>query len=778
MFKNYLLIAIRSFRRNKVYTLLNVLGLAIGIAVCILLFLWVQNEISYDRFNINKDRIYSVIQKGIWNNDEEYGNYTIPYILTPLMHEIYPEIEEHVRLRTLSSRMIQYEEKTFFEDILLTEPALFRIFSFDLIKGDIETALEDKYSIILTESIVKKYFGDEDPVGKVLRYSNRLDFTVTGVAADPPENSSVTFDMIASFKILGEERINSWSWESSGYIQLKEGTDVQGFSDKIENTIFENNPENKNTVRIQPLIMRHLYGPLDAPEALTFVLIFSAIGILVLLIGCINFMNLSTARSIKRAKEVGVRKVVGADKQELVRQFLIESVLLAFIALVIAILLSELFLPVFNQLANKDLTISITNFIFILSIILITILVGIVSGSYPALYLSRFQPDKVLKSSNASKTKNRFRTILVVFQFTISIALIISTVIVLNQMSYIRNKDLGFAKDHIISIPNNGELEESYSSFKDELLNNMDIYGVTYASTSPANVSNVNPATWEEKVDEERVLFNFYLVEHNFLEVFEMPLVAGTNFTKDLEEGNEIPYIVNESAVELMGLEDPIGKRFMMYNENNAGRIIGVVKDYHFQRLTSDIGPIMITTMNWWRGSVFIKINSENISGSLDLIEDTFNKFSPSYPYQFSFLDEEIDELYQDFYEMESIIKYFAILAILISCLGLFGLSSFTTEQRTKEIGIRKVLGSSVSNIVFLLTKGFTQWVILANFIAWPIAYFAMKRFLDMFAYKEEMSIWLFIISSLTALIIAILTVCYQTIKAANANPIESLKYE
>ncbi len=324
----------------------------------------------------------------------------------------------------------------------------------------------------------------------------------------------------------------------------------------------------------------------------------------------------------------------------------------------------------------------------------------------------------------------------------------------------------------------NAELNESFTAFKEELLKNPNLWGITNASTSPAYVGNVNPAIWEGKADDERVLFNFYLVEYEFLDVFKLELVNGENFRKKYVRGDEIPYIVNETAIKLMQLEDPIGKRFAMYNEHNEGVIIGVVKDYHFQTLTNEIGPIMITTLDWWRGEAFIKINPNNVTETLGFIEETFNKFAPSFPFEFSFLDEDIDELYHGFYEIGNIIKYFAVLAIFISCLGLFGLASFMTEQRTKEIGIRKVLGSSVTTIVMLLSKGFTKWVILANIVAWPIAYYAMKKFLEMFAYRAELNIWLFIISGLMALIIALITVGFQTIKAANSNPVDALKYE
>ena len=779
MFNNYLKIALRNFSRNKTFTFINILGLAIGMAVCIMLLLWVQNELSYDKFHENQDQIYNLIQVGIWNDGQTYGNRTIPYRLAPLMQEIYPEVKNHVRLRTLSGMMMQVDDKTFYEDnVLLTEPALFEMFSFKLVQGDLEVAFKDKHNLILTEDTAAKYFGDENPMGKVIRYDNQIDFTVTGIAENPPSNSTITFDMIVPFEIIGENRINGWSWESQGYIQLFENTDVEAFQQKIVNTIVDNREGSENLVRIQALSKVHLYNPLDDPESLIFVIIFAAIGIIVLLIACINFMNLSTARSAKRAKEVGIRKVVGADRRSLIRQFLSESILTAFLSLIIAFVLVELFLPAFNNLAHKQLDISFSNLTFIAGLVLITLLVGLISGSYPAFYLSHFIPSKVLKSGSGSKTKNRFRTILVVIQFTISIALIICTATVYNQLKYIQNKNLGFTKDFMVSIPMNTELDKSFAAFKEELQKNPNILGVTASSSSPANVGNVNSVEWEGKPDDELLLFNFFLVEKDFLDVFDLEIVAGDNFHKKYEKGEPVPYILNESAIELMQMEDPVGKRFLMYDERNAGEIIGVVKDYHFQSLTNDIGPIMITTLKWWWDSVFIKVNPQNVQVSLQYIEDNYKRFAPSFPYEFSFLDENIDQLYSQYYEMGAIIKYFSILAVFISCLGLFGLASFMTEQRTKEIGIRKVLGSSAAKIVFLLTQGFSKWVLLANLFAWPIAWYAMQKFLGIFAYHSGVNILLFFGSGLIALLISIITVGYQTLKAANSNPVKALKYE
>ncbi len=375
MFKNYLKIAFRSFVRHKSMSLINIIGLAVGMAVCILLLLWVQDEMSYDNFHQNGDNLYRAIQVGVWNDGETYGSSTIPYALTPVMQEDYPEIVDHVRLRTLSGRMMQVEDKTFFEDILLTEPSLFKMFSFEMLKGDPQVALKEIHSIILTEDTAHKYFGDKDPIGKVIRYDDRIDFTVTGIAANPPENSSIIFNMIIPFEILGEERITGWSWESSGFVQLQDGTDIASFSEKIVDTIVRHNPDNENTVLLQPLSRVHLYNPLGHPESLIFVLIFAAIGIIVLLIACINFMNLSTARSAKRAREVGIRKVVGADKKQLIEQFLSESILLAFISLIIAFVLVELFLPAFNQIADKELAVEPSNLTILFSVIGITLFV-------------------------------------------------------------------------------------------------------------------------------------------------------------------------------------------------------------------------------------------------------------------------------------------------------------------------------------------------------------------------------------------------------------------
>jgi len=759
--------------------LINIFGLAIGMAVCILLLLWVQDELSYDNFHQNGNNIYRAIQVGVWNDGETYGSSTIPYMLAPILNEDFPEIIDHVRLRTFNGAMMQVDDKTFYEDnVLLSEASLFDMFSFELLKGVPEIVLKEIHSIILTENTAHKYFGDQDPMGKVIRYNDSIDFTVTGIAANPPQNSSITFNMIIPFEILGEERITGWSWESSGYVQLQEGIDLTSFSDKIVDTIVRHHSDNKNTVLLQPLSRVHLYNPLGHPESLIFVLIFAAIGIIVLLIACINFMNLTTARSSKRAREVGIRKVVGADKKQLIGQFLSESILIAFISLIIAIVLVELFLPAFNQLSSKELSIKSSNIMFLLNLVGITLFVGIVSGSYPALYLSGFKPNKVLKSGNAPKNKNRFRTVLVVFQFTISIALIICTATVYNQLKFIQNMDLGYTKDYIVNVPMNAELSESFTEFKEELGKNTNILGVTNASTSPAYIGNVNPALWEGKADDESILFNFYLVEYEFLDIFELELVAGENFSKPYVSGDEIVYILNESALELMQMEDLIGKRFAMYSEQTEGTIIGVVKDYHFKTLTNEIGPIMITTLDWWRGDAFIKIKPDNVTETLGFIEETFDKFAPNFQFQYSFLDEDIDELYHEFYEMGNIIKYFAILSIFISCLGLFGLASFITEQRTKEIGIRKVLGSSVTAILMLLSKDFCKWILLGNFIAWPIAYYAMIKFLQIFAYKAGMNIRLFIFSGLLALIIALITVGYKTIRAANSNPVEALKYE
>jgi len=771
-------IALRLLQKNKSISIINIAGLSTGIAICLLLFLWINHEINYDKFHQNKTELFRVIQKGTWNDGNVYGNSIIPYMLTPVLQQEFPEVQDHVRLRTISNAMFQYGDKSFIEnEFLLTESSFFNMFSFDLLKGDKKSLLNDEYSIVLSESTARKFFGDEEPLGKVLKYDNESDFTVTGIVADPPDNSSISYSLIGRFSLLGENRINSWSWESQGYIQLKKGTNLAEFSKKISNIMKKYDPINENQVTLQNISRIHLYDDLDEPDQLIYVYIFASIALIILMLGCINFMNLSTARSTKRAKEIGIRKVAGAERKELVYQFLGESLLISYISTIMAIILAEIFLPVFNRISGSNLVISFTNPLTISVILGLATFVGIVSGSYPALVLSSGRPEAIIKGNNhLFSGRKGFRSVLTVFQFTISIALIISVLAVHAQLSYLRKKELGFSRDYIVSIPFNSQIYKTYTSLKNELLKNSNILGVSSSSASPASVGNVNEVTWEGKETDETILFNFLLVEHDFLQFFGLEITEGENFSKPYTEGDLIPYIVNESAVKLMNLKEPVGSKFSMYG--NDGIIIGIVKDFHFQSLTQKIGPLLISNLNWWKSSLYVKIKAENIPGTIEFIESKSKEFSPDFPFQYSFLDEEINEQYDRFKNIGQIISYFTFFAVFIACLGLFGLAAFMSEQRTKEIGIRKVFGSNISEIVFLMTKGFVRWVLIANVFAWPLAYFAMNKILRNFVYKINLGFEIFFISGLSALLLGFIVVSFQSLKTASSNPVDTLKHE
>ncbi len=775
MIRNFIKIAWRNITRQKGYTLINLIGLAIGIASCLLIVLWIQQEYSFNRFNKKIDRIYRVIQSGEMNG-QGYSSYTIPYSLVPVMMDENPEIETGVRVRNVGGLIFNYDGKVFTENnVLLTEPAFFDIFDYKFISGNPESSLEELHSVIITESTAKRYFGDEDPLGKAIKLNTASFYTVTAVMEDCPVNSREQFDIILPMKILGEQRLTSWSWESSGYVLLKENANLDLFKERILDTNVRHAPDNENPVTIQNLWISNFYNPDGSQGRLETILLFSGIAFVVLIIACINFMNLATAQAAARIREVGVRKVLGATKKELIGQFISESIIMSIIAAILAIMLAEIFLPVFNTMIGRELSFQYNNWLLMTSLATLALLVGLVSGSYPAFYLSSFNPSSVLKAGTKRGGSSRFRNILVIFQFTISIILIFSTLVIYRQMEYIKNKDLGFDRENVISLPVNRFIQEKYPILKETILKNPDVLGVTSSSSDPINVGNVNPALWEGKQDDERILFNFLLIEENFLEFFDIDIIAGRTFNKELESDRDA-YILNEAAIKVMEMDDPIGKSFTMYADE--GPIIGVTEDFNFQTLDREIGPLIISNKSWWRSDFYVKAAPGKSKEVITFLERTIKEVVPDSPFSFTFLDELLNDYYRDVYQMGKTIQYFAILAIFISCLGLFGLASYITERRTKEIGIRKVLGSSAKEILLLFSRGYVGWIAISTVIAWPIGYYVMRNFLANFQYKTEIDVLIFILSSASALIIAMITVSYKTIRAANANPVEALKYE
>lgn len=790
MLKNYLKIALRNLKRHKVFSFINIIGLAVGMACCLLILLWIQDEVSFDRFHEKKDEIHKVYSETHYTDGrQEVHTTTSFYPLARILKEESPDVVDAVRYNTEPNVLIKIGEKSFSNNLIaLADPSFFNLFTFPFIKGDPETALAEKFSVVITEDMSQKYFDAEDPIGKVLNVKNQLDLQVTGVIKNIPRNSSLQFDCVAPFILnFGPEESEPEHWGGnplSTFALLHENAQAKDVEQKITQTALSHRPSLKVKawmLHLQPLRRMHLYSP-QGGGPITALVLFSVIAFFVLIIACINFMNLATAKAATRANEVGLRKVVGAKKSDLVWQFFGESVLLSFIALIFAVIMTELILPVFNNMTEKVLSLSLSeNIMIILSLIGIALFTGILSGSYPALFLSSFQPINVLKGSQSSGPRSSlFRRALVVFQFSLSILLIIGTMIVYKQLNFIRNRDLGYEKEHLVFVHMPDALTQKYETLKNEFFQNSNIVNITRSVQSPDYIgSTVSALDWDEKNPDEKVLMNWDFVDFDYFETFQMEMAQGRSFSKEFATDASEGFIVNEEAAKLMGIESPVGKRLRVFSQE--GRIVGVVKNIHFKPLHHEIEPFVYGMNPSWVSMMrclFIRIAPENIAGTLGYIEGVFKKFSPDYPFQYQFFNERIDRSYRSELRMRKVISYSTVLAVFISCLGLFGLASFMAERKTKEIGIRKVLGASVSNIVIFLSKDFTKWVLVANIIAWPVAYYILHKWLQNYAYRTSIALWVFLLASGLAFIIALLTVGYQAVKAALTNPVDALRYE
>jgi putative ABC transport system permease protein len=785
MLKNYFKITLRNLRKQKAYTFINLTGLAVGIACVILILMWVQDELSFEKFQENRNELYAVTMRDSQDHDSrESTGFTVSYALAPLMKQGIPEIIDFTRVQLRSnfeSCMLKYGDKVFYDDgMLLADPSFFRMFTYRFIKGNPKTALEGTNSIVITRKTAEKFFGNAEPIGKTLKFNSRQDLVVSGVVENPPQNSELQFNVVAPIQILGNKVLSGWAWESSSYILVKKNTVIPELERKIAGMLQKNHPmPGVNLITgIKPLTQIHLYyGNGD----IRLIYVFVSVAIFILLLACINYMNLSTARFSKRAKEVGLRKVLGAQRGALVRQFLLESVSLSFISLLIAVTLVEVLLPYFNLITDKSLTfVSPDNLTMICGLIGLAAGVGVLAGSYPAIFLSSFQPAAVIRGTGKTNLRSSlFRTILVVTQFSIAIILLIATIIVYQQYHYLVHKDLGYNKDQIVYLPINKDIKQKYESLKNIFLQKPDIKNVTIASSLPNEVSNLNPIKWEGKQDDKTVLTGFACVDHDYLNTFQMKLSAGRNFSKDIA-ADVSNFIINKKAAQLMHLKNPVDTRVNFMGIN--GKIIGVVDDFNNRPLDEEIRPLVLSInpnyYNYFLKYVLIKINSNDIPATLKYIDNVLKESAPEYPVEINFLDQTINNLYLSVQRSWYIFEFFAFLAIFISCLGLFGLASYMTELRIKEIGVRKTLGASIPGIIILLTKEFTKWVLYANVIAWPLAYFFMNKWLHDFAYKTEITIWIFLFAGSLALLIALFTVSANAVKAATANPVKSLKYE
>jgi putative ABC transport system permease protein len=769
-------------KRQKVYSFINITGLALGMTCCLLIFLWIQNELSYDRFHENARDLYRVL---LVNREKEMSIPQGPGPLAVALKDEFPEIKNSARLMPTVRRPLRFEDKNFQVRACGVESSFMEMLTFPFLEGDSETSFTDPDFIILTEETAKKYFGDENPIGKTMRFewwTRWLEFHVTGVIKNVPSNSHLQYDVLIPFSFVTASGMSIDDWDVicyHSYVQLEKNVNLKTVNQKIAGTLKRHYSDAMTDVELQPILDIHLHDYFGGGPIVT-VYIFGTLGIFILFIACMNFMNLSTARSLNRAKEVGVRKIVGSRRIQLIRQFLGESMLLALIALGIAVVLVWFFLPYVNRMLDTNLTLRYSGNL-IISLIGIVVITGFISGIYPALFLSSFRPVKVLQGNVRSGARNPFfRKALVTTQFTISILLIICTTAVYKQLAYIRNRDLGLEKDHIINFKMGGSFYDRYDPIKQELLQNPDILAVGRSNFSFPSGFAASHVHWEGKQDNENVTLSIRSVDFDFQKIFDIGMVQGRFFSRDFQTDVWQSFILNEAAVKFMGLESPVGTQFScdLPHAEGKGTIIGVVKDFHYRSLHSKIAPLILVIHPWWYTDAYIRIRSGNVSGTLAFIDNILKEYVPEFPFELHFLDEEVDRLYQSEQRAGVLVRIGTFLALFIACLGLFGLASFTAEQRTKEIGIRKTLGASVPGIIRLMTKEFTKWIVMANVIAWPVAYFMMNKFLQNYAYRISLGIWIFIVSGLAALCIALLTVGYQSVKSARMNPVESLRYE
>ena len=808
MLKNYFKITLRNLFKYKGYSIINITGFAIGIACCFLILLFVQDELSYDRYHKNADRIYRVcIQGRIANRDLVEIILGAPAAET-LVNE-YPEVENAVRIYQPSNKelLVKYENKQFTETrFLFTDESIFDVFTFQLIEGNPETVLEKPNSVLITESTAKKYFGKENAVGKTITVDNSTDFLITGIVEEVPSNSHFHFDFLASFNTLNISRSPSWlSFYTYTYILLKEGINPADLETKFPelirkhigpqismafNVTFDQFLEagNRCGLFLQPITDIHLHSHYDdefEPNSdIKYVFLFSVIAVFILLIACVNFMNLSTAKSGTRVKEIGVRKVLGSARKQLILQFLAESVFLTFISVMIALLLVKIFLPAFNNLAGKQIEIYyMKNLLFIPVLFFVIILVSILAGSYPAFFLSSFNPVSVVqKKLNAGlKGRSFFRSVLVVFQFSISIILLISTYIVYNQIVFMQNKELGFEKEQVFVISRASGISQRIEEFKQEIAKHPDVMSSTASGTLPGKLIT----RWGFQIPGESAdnIFTISRIsaDTDYAKTLNLEIAEGRFFSKEFSADN-LSVLINESAVAVLGFKEPIGRQITRPGQQEPFTIIGILKDFHFESLHKEIQPLVLLNLSVPGGRradyISIRIKPGNPEDLISFVKNKWQEFLPGQPFDYFFLDSHFDSLYKAEQRTQEIFFIFAVFAIFISCLGLFGLASYTAERRTKEIGIRKVMGASVPNILVLLTRDFSRWILIANIIAWPAAWYVMNSWIQNFAYRTPISWNIFLISGIFAFIIAILTVSYQVIKSATANPARSIGYE
>ena len=790
MIRNYFRVAFRNISRNKIFTFLNIAGLAIGMAASLLILLWVQDELSYDKFNKKGESIYRVEEDQFYSG-ERYHVTVTPHPSGPVWKEKIPEIVEQARINRLPRILFRNEDKVFFESsIVASDSGLFNMFTLPFLCGDPATALSAPYSIVLSKKLADKYFGDTNPLGKTLTLENRYQFMVTGVMKEIPKNSIFTFEGVIPYSFLREIGAVSDSWGNNSirtFVELEKGSDIENVNRKLTEVVLEYHPTTTTKFSVFPFLDIHLHSQFGFNETrgpVTVIYIFSLIAVFILLIACINFINLSTAKASSRSKEIGIRKVVGADRKTMIVQFMSESLILVALSMLLGLVFVGLSLQLFNNVSGKEFALAdLLQGRFIISFIIIGILAGFLSGLYPAFYLSAIKPVATLKGeSPAGKGNGTLRRVLVVVQFSLSVIIAVSAVFMFMQLRFLQNKELGFDKENLIAIPMSEEMKGKYYSLKSELLNETLIQGVTATRSNPVMMgSNSGGASWDGKDPDKHVLIGTNGVDYDYLETMKMELVSGRDFSRefsaDFARDTTGNFLINEEVVRLMDIGDPVGKNFRFMGLQ--GTIVGVLKNFHFKGADQEIEPMAFALADTrFLSVILVRLTPGKTKESLAAVENKWNEIIPEFPLQYTFIDQDYENLFRTEMRLADLLKYFTVLALIIASLGLYGLSSYSTERRTNEIGIRKVMGADSLIVIRTMAREYLVLVMISLLIALPAGWVIVHKLLQQYAYRIDIKIIVFVVIGAATIIIATLTVGYQAYKASCINPAEALKIE
>ena len=775
MLRNYFKIASRNLIRHKVYSLINVVGLAVGMACAVLIMLWVNYELSYDEFHKNADRLYRV---AFTNAQKDFYGYYEPGPLANYLKDNFPEVEQSTSYSAMSWK-VSHDVRGFFCKGGLVDSSFFRMFTFPLEEGNPESVLAGPASIVISRSLAQKLFGHSDPVGQPLTLNDKPGMVVTGVFSDVPSTSQMQFDFVIPFS-NGPEYTRMWDRKSTQtYVLLRADASPDTMNKKISGVMDTFNPTWKNILFLFPMTKSHLYEP-GGGGPIVYVYIFSAFGFLILVVACINFMNLSTARSEQRLKEIGIKKTVGSSRMELARQFMTESMFLSFVSLLIAVVLVELSLPALNDMLGTRIAMTLAG--RILPVLLgIAVVTGLLAGSYPAIYLSSFSPMTAL-SGKVSRTgehhSSLVRNALVVAQFSFSVFMITCILFIGRQLRFMQSKDLGFNKNQVLMISTRGALLQNVSRVKDELLKYPFVQSASVSATDFTGFegAGTGPIDWEGKATSTPLEVGFNFVDEDFAETFQVKMEQGRFFSKQYPSDMSEAFVVNEEAAKEMGITDPLGRNLTTWF-GRKGRIVGVIHDFNTQSLREEMAPIVLVPTRA-ANYLCVRLSTTQLSAAMKSVEKTVRSIVPDDPFEYRFLDDVVDNQYKTEQRTDNLAAVVALMSIFLSCLGLFGLASYKAERRTKEIGIRKVLGASIGGVLALLTMDFIRWILIANLVAWPAAWYVVSKWLQGFAYRVPMSWSVFVLAGGLTILIAFATVSWQVIRAATANPIRALRYQ